>query len=366
MPGFFYRSRSDVAGRLLLSRRDGAGLDSVFTLAFGAPLCQKVGSLGVLAALIRVIRAPPRQIVRRLAWLAVLVAFSLWMLHRQVQTAAEAIHFVEYGILGFLLFRAWRHHMQEPLLYPVAALSLVIIAWADEFLQWLTVGRFWDFRDIRLNLLAGLVPLVLIAGVIVPAGIQRPVARASVRRLCYLSWMTLLALGLSISATPRRIDALASRIPSLGFLYNNESVMIEYGYRHDETGIGVFKSRLTLPELQRAAAGRGREAGARLAQHPALADRREFCMAFAASADPVLHEMGMHLFQRNHFYDVCWQYRTSDPARFVHMTVVARENRILEPLFSRALEGAGQRRFPAQSARYGSHTPIPTCPLSVK
>ena len=30
--------------------------------------------------------------------------------------------------------------------------------------------------------------------------------------------MTLLALGLSISATPRRIDALASRIPSLGFV----------------------------------------------------------------------------------------------------------------------------------------------------
>ena len=110
------------------------------------------------------------------------------MLFSQLQTPAEAIHFAEYGILGFLFFQAWRQPVRDPLVYPISALSLTLVAWLDEFLQWLTPGRFWDYRDIRLNLLAGVIVLSLIALVIRPAEVRGPVARRSVRRLCFLAW----------------------------------------------------------------------------------------------------------------------------------------------------------------------------------
>ncbi len=309
-----------------------------------------VGALGMAATLVRLRRAPPQGLVRRLAWLVGLGLFSVWVLLRQLQSSIEAIHFVEYGILGFLLFRAWRHHVQDSLVYPVAGLGVALVAWLDEFLQWLVPGRFWDYRDIRLNLLAGVAVLAFIGLVVVPAGIRGPVGRRSIWRTCVLAWMLLLALGISTSITPARADSVAARIPFLRFLVNNPSVVTEYGHRLIDPEIGVFHSRLDRAVLLRVDRERGATAGTRLRRDDAFADPRAFLRSFPLSGDPYLHELLLHLAQRDHYYAVAWQYRTRDPARFRHHLAVAwRENQILERYFARGLAGAGRCWSPGRS-----------------
>lgn len=307
------------------------------------------GLFFVLIVLAYIFRRRKSRIAVRIAWLAALVASSACLMKFQLQTPAEAIHFFEYGILSLLLFLAWSHHVRDWLVYPTAALSLTIIASTDEFIQWIMPGRYWDFRDIRLNLLAGLVIQAFIALVIQPSGIQRIVLRKSVRILCAIALMTIVILGLAFSNTPSRVDLYATRIPFLQFLANNESVMSEYGYRHRDPEIGTFYSRFTTKDLVRIDRERGRDAGELLARYQSFLDYQEFISMFTSSVDPFLHEMRVHLFRRDHYYYGAWQFREKDPARFTyHLTVAYRENQILEKYFSSTLIASGNVFNPEQ------------------
>ncbi len=303
-----------------------------------------LGGLAGLWALAWGWRQPRQHPVRKTAGLAALGVFSVWMFTAQLQSAIEAFHVFEYAILGAFLYRAWSRHVQDPLVYPIAALSLALISWIDEFLQWLTPGRFWDFRDIRLNILAGTGMLVFIAQVMRPEQIRRPVARRSVRRLCRLSWALLLALGVASAGTPTRVDRLAQRLPCLRFLDNNESVLADYGYRHVDPGSGTFYSRLALPELYRLDREHGATAGQVLAAGAGRAEPRKIREAFPVSADPFLHEAAAHLHLRDHYYATAWKYQASDPPRCAdHLAVAFGENRILEKYFPQTLSAAGRR-----------------------
>lgn len=306
----------------------------------------------VVAMLAGLVRGPRARVARRIGALILVGVLSAGVLLTQLQSSAEAIHFLEYGLLGFLLFRAWRHHVADPLVYPISVLSLGLIAGLDEFLQWLMPGRFWDFRDIRLNVMAGAVVLLAVAMVFPPPEIRGPVSRRSVRRLCHLAWAMLLALGVAISNTPTRVDGYAGRIPFLRFLRNNESVMNEFGFRHVDPGIGTFFSRLTREELLRNDGERGAEVGEILVRDRALIRPLEFRKTFTVSADPFRYEFFRRLIQRDHYAAVSGQYRQTDPARYRHhFTVALRENQILEKYFSQALDSAGCRWDAATAAQ---------------
>lgn len=312
------------------------------------------GALGLIAVLVVAMilfRQPGAHFRSRLAGLAAWVVASTWVMRTQLQSPIEAIHFFEYGVLALLFWRAWRLHVADPLIYPLALLGTGLVAWADEFLQWLTPLRYWDFRDLRLNALAGGLFLLFWGLVIRPDGIHRPVARRSVRHLCRLAWALLLLLGLAVSGTPPRVDWCAVRVPVLRFLYNNESILNEFGHRHVDPQIGTFRSRLTLPELARADRERGGAAGRRLAADPALGDFREFRRRHPASADPFLHEAGAHLIRRNGSQAAFHASRKRDPAQAAgHATVAMRENQILEKYFAQALTAAGARWEAARAA----------------
>ena len=304
------------------------------------------------ALLVGILRGPRDRIARRVGGIILLGALSTWVLLTQLQTPAESFHFVEYGILGYLLFRAWRHHVGDLLIYPIAVLNLGLIACLDEFLQWLMPGRFWDFRDIRLNAMAGAIVLLAVAYISISPGIRGPVARRSVRWLCILAWAMLLALGLALSNTPTRVDRYASRLPFLGFLRNNESVMNEFGYRHVDPEIGTFYSRLLLSELIRIDNERGAEVGEILRRSRVLIHPSDYGKTAVISADPFRYELFKHLLQRDHYAATGGQYRESDPARYRrHFTVAFRENQILEKYFPHALDAAGCRWSPVRRAQ---------------
>ncbi len=289
-----------------------------------------------------IFRRRKRRIARRLSWLVLLLAGSVWVIRNQLQTPAEAIHFFEYGILSFLLFRAWSHDIQDRLIYPVAVLSLMIIASADEFIQWLMPGRFWDFRDIRLNVMAGIFIQGVIALVINPSGIQPGIQRRSVRIMCLVTWLTLLLMGAAISNTPARVDLYTTRIPFMRFLTNNESIMTEYGFLHHDPELGRFYSRFSMAELQRIDRERGTETGDTIRRYNLFVDYKEFLRIFTSAVDPFLHEMRVHLYRRDHYLSTAEQYLDGERERFVfHLTVAHRENQLLEKYFPNALIASG-------------------------
>lgn len=94
-----------------------------------------LGTMGLALAVVRALRRDRRRIWRRLGALALVLALAAWILLRQLQSAAEAVHFAEYGVLACLLFRAWRISIGDPLIYPICVMSVALAAWSDEFLQ---------------------------------------------------------------------------------------------------------------------------------------------------------------------------------------------------------------------------------------
>jgi len=297
-----------------------------------------IGVFFFLFVLIYIYRRRKVNISHRLGWFIALIIASVWLMKFQLQTPAEAIHFFEYGILSFFLFRACSHHVRDWLIYPISVFLLIMIASADEFLQWMMPGRYWDFRDIRLNLLAGMIVQAFIALVVRPSGIKISVEPKSVRRLCYIALFTILVLGLAFSNTPSRVDLYATRVPFLHFLSSNESVMSEFGFRHFDSEIGKFYSRFSMRDLQRIDRERGAAVGETILKYQSFLDYHEFIQTFSSTVDPFLHEMRVHLYRRDHYYDTAWQYQDQDREQFkLNMTVAYRENQLLEKYFPMSL-----------------------------
>ncbi len=74
----------------------------------------------------------------------------------------EKIHFVEYGILAFLLYIAIKTHIRSFLIYPLSFIIIFFIGWGDEGIQFILPDRCYDFRDVVLNALSGGLMLALI------------------------------------------------------------------------------------------------------------------------------------------------------------------------------------------------------------
>ncbi|MDJ0928370.1 MAG: VanZ family protein [Gammaproteobacteria bacterium] len=278
----------------------------------------------------------------------VLAAGFVTAAHVLTDGGVEIIHFVEYGILGALVYRAFLHRIDDVTIFVASALVVSIIGTTDEAIQWATPGRVWELRDILINTTAGVLTLLAIAVVVRPRLIRRPVPAASLRRLCNLAVLCLLLLGFSFWNTPDRVKSYASRLPVLNFLLDGDSMMIEYGYRYEDPDIGVFRSRFTLDQLEHLNDDRGAALAAILAD---LDDTnyRDFLRTYTALTDPFVHEAGVHLFRRNRWLDrvqqeemnQTWQHKRSE-----HYNIPFRENRILEKYFPAALQNA--QRWPPE------------------
>lgn len=86
---------------------------------------------------------------------------AVWMAGMDV--TAEAFHLIEYGLLGVLAYRASACHLGGVKAYAVAAVLTASAGVVDEFVQWLTPGRFGGLRDVGLNAAAGVLAQIWIA-----------------------------------------------------------------------------------------------------------------------------------------------------------------------------------------------------------
>lgn len=299
-----------------------------------------IGTVALVALwlTVRFAAAYGRKTWPRLAWLlgsgSVYVAYTLQLKSSPV----EALHFLQYGVLGALLFHAFSHRIQDALLPAAAVTAGLLIGTLDEVIQWATPARYWDWRDVRLNGLSCALMQVAILGACRPRGFQWNITPASIRIFCRLAVAALLLFSLCFANTPKRVDVYTARLPVLRFLQNNPSVMAEYGYRHVDPELGTFFSRLSLPALRREDRERAPEAAPLLNRWRSHASYPDFLRKHPSHVDPFLHECRVHLFRVDHHLGRMREALPDHDKAHDHAEIAYREYRLVQAYFPETLK----------------------------
>ena len=313
--------------------------------------------VGVVYALALLRRSSLRIAWSQRVWLvlsAAAYAAGAWHLRANPE---EAMHFVQYGVLSLLLFRAFRPSRPDAGIYAVSFFLGALIGALDEVVQWLVPGRFFDFRDMAINVFAvGLMQLALLLGVR-PTGIQSPAKRSTLRMAWWFAAALAGLLMALLSATPARLQAVVSWV---------DEPLVEYGYRINDPKRGTLVSRWTAEGLREQDAERATGAGPVLAVRADDRYYQEFLREHSPLSDPFLHELRVHLFRRDRYWRLARAHR-SEPERHRELITVAyREQRMLETYFGETLRAAGLD-WPAdlrERARLASHDGPYTSPVS--
>ena len=254
----------------------------------------------------------------------------------------EAVHFVQYGILSILIYRALTHRITDYGIYFVALLLTTTVGIIDEALQWLTPKRVWDLKDIRLDFVAAALALLGLAMGLRPALISGQLTAKTGQIICRSALVVVALLGASLLNTPQIISWYVDRLPRLQFITANSGLMGEYGYRYADDDTGIFRSRLSPEELEQTDRRRATKAAARLDELPALRDYREFLRRYTPFNDPFLHEARVHLNRRDYYLTSAGKYQERDVAEFQRRMMIAHyENRIMEKHFPETLLQSG-------------------------
>ncbi len=245
----------------------------------------------------------------------------------------EAIHFLEYALLSYFVFRALSHRIRDWTIYVTAALFIMFLGTADEFLQWITPSRVWDYRDIGLNFMGGAIFLFGVWKGIQPAEISGPVRSLSVQVLVSVITLNLMILGICLSNTPVNVKRYTSVLHFLSWLQHEEP-MTEFGHDHYDPEIGQFNSRLKIDEIRETDTTKGKLYGKLLSDDISsglsIGDTK---IKYRADTNPFLYEFLLHHDRRAHntsiFHDPADTQNKSEIANRVLI-----ENLIIRKYFS--------------------------------
>jgi hypothetical protein len=279
------------------------------------------------------------------AYLALIAVSGMFLagLYSLREAPEEAVHYLEYGLLSVLAYRALVHRFGDSSVYLLSVLVAGCVGIADEWLQWVTPDRYWGFRDIRINLEAASLAQLGIALGLRPGIVSLGVSAFGIRWTAQLTGILLSMLALSCLNTPSRVEWYATRIPFLSFLLASDDVMIEYGYEYRHPEIGVFRSRLSPEELQETDASRGALVAQIINRYDSRESFEEFRRTYTASTAPYVHEVGIHLFRRDRLLERAELRAPSIWSQSHDYNVALRENRILELYFPQALRYSKHR-----------------------
>ena len=268
-------------------------------------------------------------------WLVLISAIYVYFTLKLWANPEEAIHFIQYGLLGFFLFRAFRHHIGDKNIYFVAFLLGTLIGIFDEILQWIVPGRYFDLRDVGLNALSsGLFQILLCKGVR-PKLPYDKIQPKSIKIISILLAANLLLLGLCLSNTPQRVKKYTKALPFLSGLKNQEA-MSEFKFKHRDLDIGIFYSRLTLEELKNIDQYRAEEFGDIL-RNWQTKDYAEYLRIFPGGVAPFLHEIRVHIFRRAKRLERALS-SDDEAVQRENFLIAYKENLILEKYFGQTLE----------------------------
>ncbi len=338
-----------VYGSIPLARRILRVVDTYWGMDKLRWLALAIIALSALIALVSVYRRFHRLPWDRLLWLGGMVGLFIYLVLTKLKQPSEALHFVQYGLLGLLAFRAVSHHVPDRLAYGCAFVLCLLVGTVDEILQWLTPGRFWDVRDLLHNGVAAALAQVALVGGLRPAFINPGISPRSVRWFGALASALLLLWGLCASNTPVAMDWYTDKIPGLAFLRTQDDAMCEYGYRYEDPDLGRFYSRFAredLPALDQARAG---DSGPVIAHYIESNTYRDFLLRYTPATDAFTHEAMVHIHRRDHYAGVLPKYADQPDLLRRHATVAYRENQILERYFPLTLEFSGQQWPPGRA-----------------
>jgi VanZ like family len=190
----------------------------------------------VLACAAALARIRDRRLLRYGAIAAALAAgiAYIWV---NALPAIERFHFVEYGIVTMLFYRAVVPResaaaaVSDVSIFLVPVFAALIVGTADEWVQWFVPRRYGEVRDILLNGAAIACGLLFSLGVDPPGAFRLRPSGRSLALVSRLAAATVLALGAFLLA-------------------------VHLGYTIDDGEVGRFRSRHTAEEL--AAASRDR------------------------------------------------------------------------------------------------------------
>ncbi len=281
------------------------------------------------------IRSPANYVwLTAVAGLYVYFTFKLW------RAPEEAVHFLEYGLLGYFLFRALSLTVKDKSIYLTAFLIGALVGTFDELLQWLTPDRLWDFRDVALNALAaGFFQIAVWKG-IKPAIISEKIGPRSIRRVSILAAALVVILGLCASNTPQRVAVYAKRFSFLSFLLKAEP-MYEFTRKHEDPEIGVFFSRLTLDGLKIQDTAMSDE-WARILREWKDKEYSRFLSTYSPLIHPFLYEMRIRIFRRDRKLEEAGKAK-KEKAKRENLFIAWKENLILEKYFTSALKKSSYR-----------------------
>jgi len=162
-----------------------AWLRSALGARFPLAVNLAIGAVAVAAGLIVVRAVRDRYAVRFGALaLAVLIAGVFGSGSPGASSATNAVerfHFIEYGIITWLFWRAWRP-VNDVTQFVLAALCALAVGTADEALQWYVPRRYGELRDIVLNLASIGAALLVVAAVDPPRAVHMRLRSGSIWR----------------------------------------------------------------------------------------------------------------------------------------------------------------------------------------
>jgi hypothetical protein len=108
--------------------------------------------------------------------------------------AAERFHFIEYGLIAYLFYKA-RRPAGDGSILAVPILAGLIVGTSEEWLQWFVPSRVGEAKDVLLNLVALVTGLLFALGLDPPAAVSAKLLPPSQRPVGWLAAAAIVAFA---------------------------------------------------------------------------------------------------------------------------------------------------------------------------
>lgn len=264
--------------------------DAFVLIVFSAIGAAVATALAVAVVRIRERRGPRFALIGLAFLLATAYTASTASDNRQ-SLAVELFHFVQYGVVTFLFYRACRR-LHDPGILLVPAFAGFIVGAAEEWFQWFLPARVGELRDLGLNLAAITCALLFSVAVDPPVRFAWTLRPGSSRLVARFAAAAILVLALFVD-------------------------VIHLGHRIADDEAGLFDSRFSVSRLEELQAERAR----RWAETPP-----PLVLSRVSREDQYLTEAMQHAQERNE------RWAAGD------FLGAWNQNRILEKYFAPALD----------------------------
>jgi hypothetical protein len=242
------------------------------------------------------------------------------------------MHFIQYGTLSILIYRALAHRISDALIFPLTVSICAVVGTLDEIVQWFTPNRFFDYDDIIINAGSAFLMQIGIAFGINPKIINWRINDLSLKYLVNSLSVFLILLGFCFNNTPKFANWYAEKLPFLALAKNNDSVMSDYGYKYQVENIGTFISRFSPEKHLEKDQFYGSEAAKIVKENYHPDYYLEFQKMYLVS-NPLAYELRVRLFRRDAHWQKAKEYPEGTPDFNNHILIAYGEHKILNFLF---------------------------------